>query len=117
MSVLINSNGSTPQPANDGLKEERIQVQHDNAAIDLSMQRDRTGEKKQATLNWNNLNATDYQLLIGFFTAGTTVTYSNSASDYTGGTFSFTGLPTFTEYPYVPGISLLRPLTAVIREV
>lgn len=114
MSVTINSDANTPQPSS--LKEELVQIQTDTIAIDGSTQRNRIGQKYQATCSWDWLTPAQYQLLIGYFTSGATVTYNNTLSDYAGGTFSFTGFPSFTESQYINGGSLYRKLDAVIRQ-
>lgn len=115
MSVTINSDSTVAQPTE--IKEEQLQIQNDNAAIDGSMQRNRMNSKAQATLTWGALAPSDYQLLFGYLTSGIAVTYNNSQSNYTGGALSFTGLPTITEDAYFHGTSLIRPLVAVIRQV
>lgn len=112
--VTINSNNSTPQPTT--LKEEYVQIQTDQIAINGAMQRTYYGEKQQATLQWDWLSPTDYQTLLGFFRGGGTVTYSNTSSDVSSGVFSFTGLPIFTEAEYIQGGTLYRKISAVIRQ-
>jgi hypothetical protein len=112
--ITINGDANTPQPSI--LKEELIQVQSENTAIDGSLQRNRIGQKYQATLTYDILSTGQYQSLIAYFTTGSGVSYSNNQSDYAGGVFAFSGLPYFTEKEYVPGSSLFRPLEVRIRQ-
>jgi hypothetical protein len=119
MSILINSDAATPQPnGKPALIEGKEQIQSDNRSINGSRQRNRLGEKKWARLTWEALLPSDYQTLIDYFTSGTAVTYSNSASVYAGGTFSFTGLPDQPEEgEYWRGSTLIRSMSVTIREV
>lgn len=115
MSVTINSDSGVAQPTE--ITEEYLQIQNDNMAIDGSMQRDLINKKARSTLTYGSLSPTDYQLLFGYFTSGAAVLYTNTASNYAGGSLIFTGLPTITEGAYFHGTSLIRPLTVVIRQV
>ena len=116
MSITINST-AIPQPSADGgVKEELKQIYHDRMRLNGTLQRNFFGIKKQATLTWNYLQPSDYQTLIAFFTSGSVITYSNTTSSYSGGSFTFTGLPMHSEDTYLPGSTLLRKLTVVIQE-
>lgn len=114
---MITLNGiTTAQPTD--ITEERLQIQHDNESLDGSLQRDYLGEKMQSTLVWQRLKLADYQQLIALFTGGAAaVAYTNTLSNYAGGTLSFTGLATVKESSYVRGATGLRPLQVVIRQV
>lgn len=114
MGVSISGDSTIPQPSQ--LLEELLQIQGDNTSINGALQRNRLGQKKQATLTYTYLTPAQYQALIAKFTTGSGVYYSNDASDYAGGIFAFSGLPFFSESPYVQGASLYRPLQVRIRE-
>lgn len=105
----------TVQPAT--VKEEIIPIQTDVTALDGSMQRNNLNTKYQSTCTYSNLAPSDYQTLIAVINNGGTVSYSNTLSDYSGGSLSFTSLPTFKENEYQPGASLWRDITVVLREV
>lgn len=113
---MITINGVTiVQPT--VLNEEDLQIQTDTESIAGSQQRNKVGQKKQATLQWSYLSPADYQLLKSQFTTGSSIAYYNDQSNTAGGIYSFNGLPTFQEQPYVAGASLYRELQAKIREV
>ena len=115
---MITLNSTTiVQPDNTGVKEELMQIYHDRMRVNGSLQRNFFGVKKQATLTWSRLAPADYQTLIGFFTTGSAIAYSNTLSAYSGGSMSFTGLPMHTEDVYLPGATLLRSLTVTLREI
>lgn len=99
------------------LNEADIQIQTDKEAIDGSLQRDRLGAKKSVTMSWDWLTPTEYQELLGLFSSGDAVDYKNTQSNRAGGTYEFTGLPTFREGDYLRGSSLWRGLEVTIREV
>jgi hypothetical protein len=113
MSVLINST-TIQQPTS--LREEYVQIQSENQAIAGGLQRNRIGQKKQATLTYDMVAPTQYQQLIAAFTTGSGCVYYNDQASYSGGVFTFSGLPYFSESEYVPGASLYRPFTVRIRE-
>jgi hypothetical protein len=114
MSISLNSVTPTqPTTVQEGL----LQVQHDNVAIDMSRQRNRLGQKKWAMLQWDWLSPADYQTIIALLTTGSGLSYNNSASNYSGGTFVFTGLPDQPEESeYLIGSSLYRKIKTTIRE-
>lgn len=114
MTVSINGDSTYPQPTT--LQEELVQIQSENKSIAGNLQRNRIGQKKQATLTHDMLAPADYQNAIAKFTTGSGVSYVNDQSNYTGGVFSFSGLPYFTEDVYVPGSSLYRKLVVKITE-
>lgn len=99
------------------LTEELLQVQSENQSIAGGLQRNRIGTKKQATLEFTYLTPGQYQTLIANFTTGSGIAYVNTLSDYSGGVFTFSGLPYITEAAYVLGASLLRPFKVRIREL
>lgn len=115
MSIYINGTVAPFQPS--ALTEEILQIQADNQSINGSMQRNKIGQKKQATLLFQQCNPTQYQNLLVYFTTGSGVTYLNDQSNYAGGLFTFSGLPAFAESQYVTGASLLRDFQVRIREV
>lgn len=117
MSITLNSTAIVQPSADGGVKEELKQIMHDRMLTNGTLVRNFFGIKKQATLTWNYLAPADYQTLIAFFTSGSAVTYTNSTSSYSGGSFTFSGLPLHSEDIYLPGNSLLRKLTVVIQEV
>ncbi len=114
MTVWLSGNSNVPQPQT--LMEELVQIQSENMSINGSMQRNKIGQKKQATLSYDMLSPSDYQTLITQFTTGSGLYYLNDLSNYTGGTFAFSGLAYFTEGQYVAGSSLYRPFSVRIRE-
>lgn len=113
MSVKFNG-VLVPQPT--VLTERLVQVQSENYSINGSLQRNRIGQKKEAALEYTYLTPSGYQQLIGYVTTGSGFSYSNDASNYTGGLFTFSGLPFFEESDYVRGGSLYRKLKVRIRE-
>lgn len=119
--ISINNDSSVPQPME--LLEEYLQPQTDNESINKSLQRNRIVQgladprgKRQATLNYTMMAPSDYQNLLGKFTTGSGVYYSNNLSNKPGGIFAFSGLPYFNESPYLPGASLYAPFSVRIRE-
>lgn len=114
MTVKINGDSSYPQPTT--LKEELVQIQSENQSIAGNLQRNRIGQKKQATMTHDMIAPADYQNAIAKYTSGSGVSYYNDQSNYTGGIFTFSGLPYFTEDDYVPGSSLYRKFTVRITE-
>lgn len=114
MSIYINNQALPVQPS--VLKEELLQIQTDQFAIDGSMSRNRIGQKKQSYMLFPIVQPSDYQSLLSNFTTGSGVYYYNDQSDYTGNVLSMSGLPTFTESEYVQGGSLFRAFEVTIRE-
>lgn len=115
MSVSINGDQTIAQPTI--LTESILQIQTDQEAIDGSMQRNKIGQKHQADIEWDWLTPTQYQLLITYMTTGSGIVYSNNQSNYTGGTLTISGLPSFQEQAYIQGSSLYRKITATVREI
>lgn len=113
MAVTI---AGTTVPTPNRLNEFEVQIQHDNEAIDGSVQRSRIGSKKLADMAWDALRPADYQTILGLITTGAAVAYSNNQSNRAGGVFSFTGLPTFEEGEYIKGGTLFRSMNLQIRE-
>jgi hypothetical protein len=113
--IYINGNALNIQPTI--LLEELLQIQTDQVSINGSMTRNRIGMKKRSTMEFTIMSPSDYQTLIGYFSTGSGIYYSNDTSSYTGGVLSFSGLPNFEEGEYVPGSTLYRPLKVVIREI
>jgi hypothetical protein len=81
------------------------------------MTRNRLGQKKACDMTFAILQPSDYQTLISNFTTGSGVIYLNDQSDYSGGSFTFNGLPTFQESEYVQGGSLYRAFQVTLREI
>lgn len=104
-------------------RDYRLNIQSDNYALDGSMQRNRiisaanpVGYKYAVDLYWENLGVTDFATLLGLFSSGSGVVYSNPSSKY--GTLTYSGLPMVDEPdPYLPGESLLTTFKATIRQV
>lgn len=115
MSILINGTVLGTQPST--LTEEFLNLQTDQEAIDGTTRRNKYGQKRRATLSFSIMQPSDYQNLISQFSTGSGVLYSNTASNYAGGILTFSGLPTFTESPYVQGSSLYRNFDVVIKEI
>lgn len=115
MSITINST-VVPQPTI--LNEMPVQIQSENESIAGNIQRNRIGQKKQATLTYQDLSAPDYRTLMGFFTTGSGVIYYNDQSSETAnGIYTFSGIAYFDVGDYVPGSSLLKDSFKVrIRE-
>lgn len=114
MGVSISGNSGIPQPTI--LTEELVQIQAENFSISGAVQRNRIGQKKQATMQYDWLQPSDYQTLIAAFTTGSGIFYRNDQSNYSGGIFTFSGLPYFDESEYIPGASLYRQFKVRIRE-
>ena len=111
---MITLNGTTIiSPQN--LNEYTDEVQSDSVAIDGSRQRDWISSKKAADLKWTSLLPTDYATIINIVKGQNAVAYIND--DSAGGTWSFTGLVTFSEGEYLKGASHLRSLSITLKEV
>ena len=115
MTVSINNSALPNQPS--VLKESLLQIQTDQESINGSMTRNRIGQKKLVDLTFAIMSPSNYATYIGYFTTGSGVYYYNNASDYTGGTFAMSGLPSFQESEYVQGGSLYRAFQVTIREI
>lgn len=115
MSIYIGGQLLGTQPSD--LNEESLPIQTDKEAIDGTMRRYHVNQKKRATMVFPYMPPADYQSLISKFTTGSGVYYYNDQSNYTNGVFSFSGLPSYSESSYVPGASLYRPFSVVIREI
>lgn len=115
MGISINGSSLPTQPTM--VKEELLQIQSEQMAIDGSMSRNKIGQKKQVTLSIPFMSPADYQLALSYFITGSGVYYSNNQSNYTGNMFAFSGLPFFNESEYVQGGSLFRQLEVKIREI
>lgn len=113
MAVSVNGSALPVQPTT--LNESYIQIQTDQTSINGGMTRNRVGQKKQADMEFTIMQPSNYQTIINQFTTGSGVYYSNDQSSW--GTFTFSGLPSFSESAYVPGTTLYRPLVVNIREV
>lgn len=105
--------------ADGGLIEDYINYETTQVAINGGKQRTRSGQKKRVQLKWTKCSVAEYQNLLTLLNSGDAVDYVND--DFTnkpGGTFSFTGLPTFdASQPYWRGNSKLVDCSAVIEEV
>jgi hypothetical protein len=118
--ITINA-GTIKQPTT--ARDYRINIQNDNQAIDGGMQRNRVisaanpvGYKYAVDLVWEDLGISDFQTLLGFFSSGSGVVYSNPNTKY--GVLTYSGLPTVQEPdPYIPGDSLLTKFMVTIRQV
>lgn len=112
---MITINGtSIRQPST--LNEYDVPVQTTAEALDGSRKRDKRGQKVEIEMSWTWLRPTDYRQLRDLFISGNTVNYVNTESAIRAGDLSFTGLPEFEEDEYLPGSSLVKPLTVTIRE-
>jgi hypothetical protein len=108
--IAINGNYGIPQPST--LKEEVKQKVVDRTSIKGVMHRYWEAQKKQATMTFSALNATQYSLLTSYlYDNGAAVTYSNASTD-----FSFTGFATVAEAEYIPGATLLKNMDVTIVE-
>ena len=105
-------------PDADGLIEDYQNYETTLTAINGGKQRTRAGRKKRAQLKWTRVSITDYQQLLSLLDSGAAVAYANDFTNKPGGTFNFTGLPTFNaSTPYSVGTSKLVDCSAVIEEV
>lgn len=118
----ITINASTiKQPTS--ARDYRLNIQTDNSALDGGQQRNRiistsnpVGYKYAADLVWENLGVVDFNTLLGLFSSGSGVVYSNPSSKY--GILTYSGLPTVDEPdPYLPGDSLLDTFKVTIRQI
>lgn len=114
---MITINGSSiKQPSS--LNELDTVIKSDKTAIDGSRQRDKFGEKKESTMEWEWLRPGDYRDLVALFKSGDAVDYKNdNSAKRSDGLFEFTGLPEFQEDEYFRGSSLIKGLRVTIREV
>jgi hypothetical protein len=116
MSIYINGSVLGTQPSI--LNEEDMPLQTDQEAIDGTTRRNKNGQKKRSTMHFPDMPPADYRNLKNQFVTGSGVIYYNDASNETPtGIFTFSGLPTYTENPYLPGASLYRDFDVVIREI
>src|ERR1700722_9790104 len=117
--ILIN-NILIPQPTL--LRDYRINIQTENTALDGGTQRNRVvsggnpvGYKYAVDLEWDNQGTSDFTTLLGIFSSGSGLVYSNPATKY--GPLTYSGLPYVTEPdPYQAGDSLLTTLQVTIRQ-
>lgn len=113
--IYINGTALPVQPS--VLTEELLQMQTDQESIDGSMTRHKINQKKRSTMEFPIVQPSDYQTLLSSFVTGSGIYYYNDQSNYTGSVLAMSGLPSFTEQAYVPGSSLFRPFSVVIREI
>lgn len=119
--ISINGNSSIKQPTT--AADYRINIQTENTSLDGSTQRNRVisannpvGYKYAVDLYWEDIGVGDYQTLLGIFTSGSGLTYSNPSSKY--GALTYSGLPYPDDNaPYIPGESLLSNLKVTIRQI
>lgn len=116
MAISINGDSTVPQPQT--LQELPVQIQSENTSIAGNLQRNRIGQKKQATLTYEEISASDYRKLMSYFTTGSGVIYYNDQSaEAANGIYTFSGLAYFDGGEYVPGSSLLKQsFTVRLRE-
>lgn len=117
--ITINTDEIKQPNADGGLIEDYVNYETTQVAINGGKQRVRSGRKKRAQLKWTGCSVDEYQQLLDLLDSGDAVDYAND--DFTnkpGGTFEFTGLPTFDGgQPYWRGGSKLVDCSAVIEEV
>jgi hypothetical protein len=113
--IYINNTPLNTQPSE--LTENLILIQTEQTSINGSMQRNKIGQKKNASMIFPIVQPGDYQTLVAAFTTGSGVYYYNDQSNYAGGIYSFNGLPFFSESEYVQGDSLYRAFQVNIREI
>lgn len=113
--IEINGTPLPQQPST--VLEEYLQIQTEQTSINGGMQRNKIGQKKQATLTFKDISTSSYQTMVNLFSTGSGVFYRNPLSGYAGGVLTFSGLPFFEESPYEPGASLYRPFHVRIREI
>jgi hypothetical protein len=114
--ISINGSALAVQPSD--LTEMPIAIQTDNTAVDGSMQRNYINQKWSVTMGFTYLTPAQVQLFNTLFLSGTPVTYLNTSSNQnSGGSLTFSGLPTFTFGKYFNGAGLLVPYQVTIRQV
>jgi len=117
MALTINAT-AIKLPDADGLVEDYVNYETTLVAINGGKQRTRAGQKKRAQLKWTRLSIADYQALLALLNTGAAVAYANDFTNKPGGTFNFTGLPTFNaSTPYSVGTSKLVDANCVIEEI
>lgn len=99
------------------LEEDPVPIQQDIQSLDGSTQRNFIGLKYQVKMSFINLTISGYQQLIGMMTTGSGVTYYNDLSaEKANGILTFSGVASFTKYPYVAGSSLYQQLDVLVRQ-
>jgi len=115
MSIYFNGQVLGIQPSQ--LQEGPLQIQTDVTAIDGSQQRNHLGQKYMAQMSFINLTISGYQQIMGLIGTGSGIVYTNDLSAETAnGILTFSGLPNYTKYPYVPGSSLYQQLDVEVRQ-
>lgn len=115
--ITIDGNTIKQPNAEGGLLEDYQNYETTQVAINGSKQRVRAGQKKFAVIKWQRCSIAEYQALNTLLNAGSEVDYVNDTSNKSGGTFSFTGLPTFNSSEYWRGGSYMVDCEARIEEV
>ena len=121
ISPLLLNNILVKQPTT--LRDYRINIQTENYALDGGLQRNRVisaanpvGYKYAVDMEWDDLNVSDFQTLLGIVSSGSGIVYSNPATKY--GSLTYSGLPFVTEpNSYIAGDSLLSTLQVTIRQI
>lgn len=115
--ITIDGNTIKQPNADGGLVEEYDNYETTQVAINGSKQRTRAGQKKYVVLKWKRCSIAEYQQLNTLLNSGAEVLYLNDTSNKPGGTFTFTGLPTFKSGDYWRGASYMVDCEARIEEV
>lgn len=117
MAVTIDATAIKQPNAEGGLLEDYQNYEETQVAINGGKQRIRSGQKKYAVLKWKRCSVAEYQQLNALLNSGSEVDYENDTSNKDGGSFAFTGLPTFSSSAYWRGASYLVDCEATIEEV
>lgn len=115
--ITIDGNTIKQPNADGGLLEDYQNYEETQVAINGGKQRIRAGQKKYAKIKWTKCSQAEYQQLNTLLNSGSEVDYDNDASNKSGGSFTFTGLPTFSSSAYWRGASYLVDCEALIEEV
>lgn len=115
--ITIDGNTVKQPNADGGLLEDYQNYEDTQVSINGSKQRIRAGQKKYVMLKWKRCSIAEYQQLNTLLNSGNEVDYVNTESNKTGGSFTFTGLPTMQSTPYWRGASYMVDVEARIDEV
>lgn len=114
MSIYLNGQ-YIQQPSQ--LQETPIPIQTDTTAMDGSMQRNYRGMKYNVQMQFKDISVSGYQQIMGIINTGNYISYNNTLSAQTGGSLTFSGLPSFKTAPYESGASLYQQLDVSVRQI
>lgn len=113
--ISINGTQLSQQPAT--VLETPLQIRTKLQAIDGTISVHSYNTKIEAILTFDFLSPSLFQFFKSLGDATNSVTYTNTLSNVSGGTLTFTGILDYVAGPYIRGGDALVPLTVTIRQV